>query len=215
MLRSAYVGLIAAIVAAACLVLGCESSPRSANARGQAVFDTCRPCHGNAGAGDATLGAPPIAGLPEWYVTAQLQKFQGDIRGAHPDDMEGHRMRPMARTLYRPGDLEAVAKYVAALPPTTAAATLMRGDRTAGEARYAVCTACHGVDGKGNQDLGAPPLVGQADWYMASQLAKFKNGMRGAHPEDITGMQMAAMATTLEDSTAIHDVVAYIRTLAR
>jgi hypothetical protein len=39
--------------------------------------------------------------------------------------------------------------------------------------------------------------------------------MRGAHPDDAMGAQMAAMSQTLEDSTAMHDVVAYIRTLQK
>lgn len=50
---------------------------------------------------------------------------------------------------------------------------------------------------------------------MTSQLAKFKSGMRGAHPDDVMGAQMAAMSSTLEDSTAIHNVVAFIRTLQK
>ena len=37
--------------------------------------------------------------------------------------------------------------------------------------------------------------------------------MRGTHPEDTYGAQMRAMALTLADSTAMKDVVAYIRTI--
>ena len=40
-----------------------------------------------------------IAGQAQWYLEAQLVKFKNGVRGAHPDDMEGSRMRPMARTL--------------------------------------------------------------------------------------------------------------------
>jgi cytochrome c553 len=72
---------------------------------------------------------------------------------------------------------------------------------------------CHGPDGRGNQDLGSPDLTHQADWYMLSQLQKFKSGMRGAHPEDITGAQMAAMSQTLEDEQAMKDVIVYIRSM--
>ena len=78
-----------------------------------------------------------------------------------------------------------------------------------------ICITCHQEDGSGNEALGAPPLTHQHDWYMMTQLNKFKSGMRGAHPDDTMGGQMAAMAQTLEDSTAMHDVIAYIRTLQK
>ena len=122
-------------------------------------------------------------------------------------------MRPMARTLYRPGDLEAVAAYVASLPRVAVPPT-MNGDRTAGQQHYAaICVACHGADGKGNQAMNAPPLPQQADWYLVAQLEKFKTGMRGATALDMEGSQMKAMSATLLDTTAMHDVVAYIKSL--
>jgi cytochrome c553 len=211
-LRWAYRGWVVGIVGVA-LVAGCGVGPQSKAQRGAMVFKTCVPCHGEDGRGDLTLRAPAIAGLPEWYVTTELTMFKNDIRGAHPNDNEGMRMRPMARTLYHPGDLEAVSAYVAGLPAVSVKPVL-GGDRAAGEKQYTtICIACHGPDGKGNQALGAPPLVRQADWYLVAQLEKFKSGMRGANPQDIQGSQMRAMSSTLQDSTAMHDVVAYIKSL--
>jgi cytochrome c553 len=207
--------LLFAIASASAILAGCAQTPGPGLARGRDLYDTCVPCHGRDGAGNLTLGAPSIAGMPEWYVTAQLAKFKGAIRGAHPDDMEGARMRPMAKTLYRPGDLESVSKWVAQMKPVPQGPTLAGGDAAVGEGLYAVCAACHGPDARGNQDMSAPPIAGQADWYMYAQLQKFKNGMRGAHPEDVTGQQMAAMSTTLEDTTAMKNVLAYIRTLSK
>lgn len=214
MLRKAYVGLIAVLAWTALLAIGCGMDQNAGKPRAKALFDTCQPCHGANGAGNPAVHAPPIAGLPEWYIVAQLQKFKGNMRGAHPDDMEGHRMRPIARTLYRPGDLEAVAGYVAAMKPVGTPRTLQVGDAKLGEANYtSICVTCHGPDGRGNVDMGSPPLTHQADWYMVSQLHKFRNGMRGAHPDDVTGAQMAAMSSTLADSAAVYDVVAYIKSL--
>lgn len=213
MLRKASLGLIVIALAAA-WAAGCGSGPRASADRGKNLFDTCVPCHGPRGQGDLALRAPAIAGLPEWYVSAELKKFKGNVRGAHPDDNEGHRMRPMARTLYQPGDLEAVATYVSNLPKVHVA-PMLGGDAAAGQKQYAtICIACHGPDAKGNQAMNAPPLVDQADWYLVAQLKKFKTGMRGAHPEDVTGSQMRAMSSTLQDTVAMHDVVAYIKTLA-
>jgi cytochrome c553 len=195
-------------------LVGCATNPPGL-ARGREVYDTCQPCHGANGGGNHELGAPAIAGLPEWYLQTQLTNFQKSMRGAHPADLEGARMRPMARSLHRKGDIESVSEYVSKLTPVAQAATMHEGDPVAGEARYALCATCHGADAKGNKDMGAPALLGQADWYMYSQLQKFKNGMRGAHPDDVMGAQMAAMSQTLEDTTAMKDVVAYVRKLTR
>jgi len=194
-------------------LVGCATNPPGL-ARGREVYQTCVPCHGANGGGNHELGAPAIAGLPQWYVQTQLTNFQKGMRGAHPDDLEGARMRPMAKTLHRKGDLESVAEYVTKLPSVTQPATL-GGDPVAGEATFALCATCHGTDAKGNKDMGAPTLAGQADWYMYTQLQKFKSGMRGAHPEDAMGAQMAAMSQTLVDTTAMLDVVSYVRKLTR
>ncbi len=211
-LRRAYAILVAGTVALA-LVAGCGGAQTKAE-RGAALFRTCTPCHGDGGGGDTELRAPAIAGLPEWYVARELDKFRHNVRGAHPDDMEGHRMRPMARTLYPPGDLDAVAAHVAALPPVPSAPTFTGGDLANGQLRFStLCATCHGPDGRGNAATGGPRLVGQWDWYMVAQLRKFQSGMRGTHPADTLGAQMRAMSLTLEDSTAMHNVVAYIKTL--
>jgi cytochrome c553 len=194
-------------------LVGCGTNPPGL-ARGREVYDTCVPCHGANGGGNHELGAPAIAGLPQWYVQTQLTNFQKGMRGAHPNDLEGARMRPMAKSLHRKGDVESVAEYVTKLPPVPQSATL-GGDPVAGEAAFALCATCHGADAKGNKDMGAPTLAGQADWYMYTQLKKFKSGMRGAHPDDAMGAQMAAMSQTLADSTAMLDVVSYVRKLTR
>jgi cytochrome c553 len=212
-------GIATALVLAPLLALtiqGCGGRARAGIARGADLYDTCRPCHGDAGDGNQALGAPAIAGLPQWYLEAQLGKFRSGIRGAHPSDVEGHRMRPMARSLNLEGDVASVAQYVAGLPARPAPQTLPGGDPEAGATRYAtVCTVCHGADAMGLEAMGAPTLVNQADWYMLKQLGKFKSGMRGADPRDVQGAQMAAMSATLEDEKAMLDVIAYIRTLRK
>jgi cytochrome c553 len=86
------------------------------------------------------------------------------------------------------------------------------GDAAAGQATFTVCTACHGPDGMGNPALHAPPLVGQADWYLLSQLHKFKAGWRGFDPADTWGATMRPNALMLDDQSMLN-VVAYIQTL--
>ena len=151
------------------------SEPTPGLARGDALFDTCVPCHGDEGQGNQELGAPAIAGLPQWYVQAQLEKFESGWRGAHPMDTVGIRMKSMARSLDLEGDLESVAEYVASMSPTNPTPVL-HGDPQAGQTVYqGTCIACHGPDGRGNEALNAPPLVGQSDWYLLAQFQKFRS----------------------------------------
>jgi cytochrome c553 len=180
--------------------------------RGQALYRLCVACHGQQGEGRADLGAPAIAGLPEWYVSAQLVKFRNGVRGTHPRDTAGMRMRPMARTLPTDDDVKAVARYVGSLPPQAPPPTLT-GNAANGAAQYAVCMACHGPDGKGNQQMGAPPLVTASDWYLLTQLRNFKAGVRTPNAAaDVGGAMMMPMAAPL-DEQAMKDVIAYIQTL--
>lgn len=180
--------------------------------RGRALFQLCAACHGNRGEGRIDLAAPAIAGLPEWYIVAQLTKFRDGARGRHPQDIAGMRMRPMARSLPNPEDVRSVATYVANLSPHSLPPTIS-GDVTSGQTQYLVCTACHGPDGRGNEQLMAPPLVITSDWYLLTQLQNFKHRVRGADAtKDISGAMMMPMASGL-DEQQMKDVIAYIQTL--
>ena len=192
---------------------GCRLGPTDAATRGKELFETCVPCHQQDGSGSPVLGAPNIAGMKEWYVEKQLEKFRDGIRGRHFSDVEGMRMRPMALSLPTDEDVKAVAHYVESLPPVRHASSLP-GDPRAGAALYATCSACHGANGAGNQDLGAPRIGGIDDWYLATQLRKFKRGVRGADSKDFDGHLMRPMALTLADDDAVRNVVAYIGTLS-
>lgn len=63
-----------------------------------------------------------------------------------------------------------------------------------------VCAACHGAQGRGNEELRAPSIAGLPAWYIKEQFAKFREGKRGAHQEDIPGQQMRAIALSLTES---------------
>jgi cytochrome c553 len=194
---------------------GCRPDGAKKPLPGNELYAACTSCHGADGYGQENIAAPAIAGLPAWYVEAQLTKFRTGVRGAHPDDLEGLRMRPMSRQMMDEGEVKSVAAYVASMPSKKQAPTVKGGDASAGAAAYATCLACHGPDGKGNQALNAPPIVGQHDWYLVSQLHKFKKGIRGANPKDVTGGQMRPMSMTLADDQAIKNVVAHIDTLSK
>jgi cytochrome c553 len=192
-------------------IAACGAPPEQGVSRGEALWDTCVPCHAADGSGRQELGAPSIAGLPQWYIENQLRSFQAGWRGGVAFDTVGIRMKSMSLSLDLEGDLESVAAYVASLPAAVPD-DVLDGDAVAGQGNYATCLACHGADGTGNEALGAPPLVGQSDWYMVSQLQKFKKGWRGANPQDVTGATMRPNAMLLDDD-GMQNVVSYIETL--
>jgi len=81
------------------------------------------------------------------------------------------------------------------------------------QAQFAVCSACHGAQGEGNQMLNAPRLAGQDAWYSERQLRHFKTGWRGSNDEDAFGKQMAPMAAVLTDDTAVRNMAAYLASM--
>jgi cytochrome c553 len=182
--------------------------------RGEALFALCAQCHGSQGQGNPDIEAPSIAGLPGWYVQSTLMKFRAGGRGTHPADFAGMRMRPMSLWLREDDDVQHVSAYVAELPAHKPEPMLQGGDASRGAALYAPCIACHMPDGSGNPSLGSPPLKHASDWYLLSQLKKFKNGIRGTNPMDTNGALMVGMVQTLPDEQAMKDVIAHIMTLA-
>jgi len=205
---------IAALVALAWAVAGGNARAEE-NERGADLFRLCAACHGENAAGNEVVGAPPIAGMPEWYLQAQLNQFRSGNRGTHFDDIMGMRMRPMAMSLMSEGDVEAVAAYVAAKPHVDPAPVLTGGDAEAGKATYLkICITCHGPEAAGNKEMmGAAPLNRSSDWYLFRQVNNFKSGIRGARPGDQGGALMRPMMLQLTDEQSIKNVIAYIMTL--
>jgi cytochrome c oxidase subunit 2 len=103
--------------------------------------------------------------------------------------------------------------WVAEQPTWAEMKALQPGDAARGQVAYVVCGTCHGPNGEGMQTMNGPKIAGQEAWYLRRQLNYFKNGTRGAHPEDTFGQQMAPMAQTLVNDQTREDVIAYIQTL--
>ena len=82
----------------------------------------------------------------------------------------------------------------------TAEAAIKPGDATAGQAKAAVCGACHGLDGN-SSDAQYPKLAGQSEQYIVRQLTDFKAGKR-------QNPIMLGMATPLSEQD-MHDIGAY------
>lgn len=183
-----------------------------AQERGKAVFGLCISCHGPTGQGNASIGAPAIAGLPSWYIETELKNFMSGARGQHPSDDSGNRMRPMARTITQ-DDIIQVAAYVSKLTPYSPMASV-GGDAEKGKAYFGVCIACHGTKAEGNPAVHAPPLKLSNDWYLVRQLVNFKSQIRAYDgTKDPIGISMRGMAGTLPNEQAMKDVITYAQSL--
>jgi cytochrome c oxidase subunit 2 len=158
------------------------------------------------------MNAPKLAGQGDWYLKRELGDFKSGVRGTAEKDTYGKMMAPMAATLTDAAAVDNVVAYIKSLPDHPAPLTV-RGDVVHGQRIYETCAACHGSDGLGRQATNAPRLKGMSDWYLATQLRNFQQGIRGAHPQDLYGQQMASMAAIYSDDAAIKDLVAYINTL--
>jgi len=179
---------------------------------GQAAYAVCSACHGAGGEGNEMLNAPKLTGLQSWYLERQILNFKHGLRGAGADDTFGAQMAPMAAMLTDAAAVKNVVAYITSMPDTEPAPTIS-GDLARGEALFTTCGSCHGQDGKGIWSQNAPNLSGTNDWYIARQLENYRQGIRGSHPQDLHGKQMALITSMLRDDQAIKDVVAYINSL--
>ena len=187
------------------------SRPAPDAVAGRTAFATCTACHGANGEGNPAMNAPKLAGQPGWYLERQLQNFRHGIRGAEPGDAIAGQMRAIALTL-DDAAIDEVVAHVATLPDEHPQATV-RGNTARGKELYTTCVYCHGAKGEGVWSTNAPRLAGMNDWYLARQLRGFKGGLRGRHPQDYYGAQMALIGPAVSDDAAIDDLLAYINTL--
>ena len=173
----------------------------------------CAACHGAAGEGNRVLGAPALTQLSDEYLARQLRHFVNGVRGAHPDDDAGKRMALSVANLSE-RDIPGLAALITTELPPAQPATTITGDADRGEDYYVnICSACHSGNGQGNDALGAPALAGVNDWYLKSSYQSYLDGLRGSHPDDFYGAQMARLAPALAKGDDIDDVIAFITTL--
>jgi len=175
-------------------------------------YKLCASCHGFKGEGNPLVNAPALASQEDWYLERQIRHFRDGVRGASADDVHGYAMAQMTRGLVSDVTIADIVAYIGKLPPPSPENTV-RGDTDRGKTHYSACAACHGGAAEGNASLNAPALATTDDWYQVRQLKLFKEGLRGAHADDIYGQQMRPMAVVLADDAAIRDVVSYINSL--
>ncbi len=149
---------------------------RFAVAGGRAAFgDNCAPCHGS--------GAQGAKGYPnlnddEWLWGGTIEQIYETIRVGIRADHDDTRSNDMPKfgvdELLTPEQISDVAEYVLSLSGKAAdAAAAKRGKAIFAEQ----CTACHGEDGKGNQELGAPNLT-DAIWLYGGDKASIVESIR-------------------------------------
>jgi cytochrome c oxidase cbb3-type subunit 3 len=157
-----------------------------ARARGKAVFgDNCAPCHGS--------GATGAKGYPnlnddDWLWGGSLDQIAQTIRfGARSGNAKQHEGQMIAfggkDGVLKGDQIVTVANYVRAL---SGLPTRPGYDAAAGAKIFAEnCAVCHGDNGKGNQELGAPNLTDQI-WLYGSDEATIietvTNGRAGVMP---------------------------------
>ena len=198
-------------------IIGCSgvsAAQRAPRTNGQVIYETCVPCHGAQAQGRENVEAPPLAGLPAWYVVTQLEKFADGGRGAHPDHPAGLRMRPIGRSLEGDTERQAVAQWVANLPPAPHTPT-ENGDEALGAQLFTACAACHGNGREGIQSMGAPGLVGMAPWAINSALDAFARGHRGGAQDDPRAQGMRAMSATVSTQLNRQAVNAYLASMQK
>jgi len=127
-------------------------------AGGKAVFaNNCAPCHGAGGAGRP--GFPSLAD-DVWLWGGSLDKIQQTLRhGVRWQSDENTRLSEMPRfgadELLKPEQIRDVTQYVLSLTnAATDAEAVKRGAPIFAEQ----CAVCHGPNGQGNQEFGAPRL---------------------------------------------------------
>ena len=179
---------------------------------GQALFTTCANCHGSQAEGNRQLNAPKLSGQGKWYLVRQLQNFRAGARGAHEKDLYGQQMAPFAQTLTDDAAIRNVVAYIGSLKEVRPDSTVL-GDPERGRSLYSTCSSCHGTQAQGIWSTNAPRLSNMSDWYLLRQMNNFREGVRGAHPQDFPGSQMASMSRVLADDKSMGDVLDYLHTL--
>jgi cytochrome c oxidase cbb3-type subunit 3 len=125
---------------------------------GQRIFlQNCSQCHGSDARGQK--GFPNLTDNA-WLYGGEPQAIVTTIRHGRIGQMPGWK-----EALGEQGVKEVVS-YALSLSGRTVNAR----EAAAGKARFVVCAACHGTDGKGNPAVGAPDLTDQ-DWLYGDSRA--------------------------------------------
>ncbi len=156
-----------------------------ARAVGRVAFaDNCAPCHGSGGGGGRGY---PNLNDDDWLWGGKLGAIENTIvHGARSTDDKGHmgNMPAFGRDgILKPNEMSAAADYVRSL---SGLSTEPGADLTLGKKVFADnCAACHGPEGKGNREVGAPNLTDKIWLYGPDKqtiMQGIQNGRGGVMP---------------------------------
>ena len=137
-------------------------------ATGERLFmNNCSQCHGSDARG--SRGFPNLTDN-DWIHGGSPDKIKETLNNGRIGMMP-----PMAAAVGSDDDVKNVANYVLSLsgsPHDEARAQI-------GKVKFAVCAACHGAEGKGNQDIGAPNLTDNIWLHGAGEAAIIKRVHEG------------------------------------
>ncbi len=161
-----------------------------AMAIGERLFmNNCAQCHGSDAHG--SKGFPNLTDH-DWLHGGSPEKIKETITlGRHG------MMPPMQAAVGDQDDVKNVANYVLSLsnsPHDAARAAL-------GKEKFAVCAACHGADGKGNQDIGSANLTdniwlhGFGEAAIIERINLGKENIMPAQGERLTPEQIHVLAS--------------------
>jgi cytochrome c oxidase cbb3-type subunit III len=166
-----------------------------ARAQGKTAFaDNCAPCHGVGGTGGK--GYPDLND-DDWLWGGKLEDIEKTIRhGARGGDDDGHqgRMPAFGRdAILKANEIFAVADFTRSL---SGLAVEAGADLALGKTVFADnCAVCHGPEGKGNRELGAPNLTDKL-WFYGSDKKTIVEGLQNGR-----GGVMPAWGGRLSDPT--------------
>ena len=137
---------------------------QSVRLTGHTLFaDNCAACHGSQGRGQS--GFPNlVAGAWLWGgdPATIAQTLRVGINSAHPESRSSQMLAFGTQGVLKKPEIDSVADYVISLSHAGQDAAQV----AAGKAIFAAnCVACHGEDGKGNLELGAPNLTDEIWLY--------------------------------------------------
>jgi len=156
---------------------------------GERLFaNNCAGCHGSDAKG--SKGFPNLSD-DDWLYGGSHETIVQTIAKGRQGQMP-----PMAAAVGGAEDVKNVANYVLSLsgsPHNSIAAQL-------GKTKFGACAACHGMDGKGNQALGAPNLTdkvwlhGWGEEAVVRMINEGKTNQMPAHESRLSPDQMNVLA---------------------
>ncbi|MGB2832122.1 MAG: cytochrome-c oxidase, cbb3-type subunit III, partial [Methylotenera sp.] len=139
-----------------------------AKAIGERLFmNNCAQCHGSDAKG--SRGFPNLTDS-DWIYGGSPEKIHETIVAGRIGMMP-----PMAAAVGTAEDVKNVANYVLSL----SGAMHDSGRAGLGKEKFATCAACHGAEGKGNQDIGALNLTDNIWLHGAGEAAIIKRVNEG------------------------------------